>query len=124
METEISTFSSDSIVALPPLQEYALDQREQDAMYLLYDCLLQSGSYRIVVLSRRTKALLVQNFIIGAEGSRHTKSSLVLAKNPTTNSVCLAEIVFFLDCTAISNTTNCHTRRWVAAVKWYMDHPC
>lgn len=104
METEISTFLSDSIVALPPLQEYALEQHEQEAMYLLYDCLLQSGTYRILVLSRRTKALLIQNFISGAEGSRHTKSSLVLAKNPTTNTVCLAEIVFFLDCTAISST--------------------
>lgn len=124
VEPEISTFISDNIVALPPLQEYALDQHEQEAMYLLYDSLLQSCTYRILVLSRRAKALLVQNVIIGAEGTRHTKSSFVLAKNSTTNSVCLAEIVFFLHCTAISNTTNSHTRRWVAAVKWYMDHPC
>ena len=124
VETEISTFNSDDISALPPIQEYALDLHEQESLHSLYDSLLQAGTYRILVLCKRTKALVMQNFVLGAQGSRHTQSSLVLARNPSNNSICLAEIVFFLHCTTISNDTNGRTTKWIDAVKWFMDHPC
>ena len=72
------------------------------------------------------KALLVQKFVIGAEGSRHTKSSLVLAKNTVTNSTTLAKITFFIQCTVHveSGITSERSKIWMAAVEWYMDHPC
>ena len=41
-----------------------------------------------------SSSLLMICFIIGAKHSRHTKSSLVLARNRTKNTVCLAEIVY------------------------------
>ena len=79
--------------ALPPIKEYAPDLHEQESLHCLYNSLLQAGIYRILVLCKRTKDLVIQNFVLGAQGSRHTESSLVLARNSSNNSICLAEIV-------------------------------
>ena len=42
---------SDKIVALPLQREYALEQCEQESIYPLFDTLLPSNTYRILVLS-------------------------------------------------------------------------
>ena len=73
VETEIFTFKSETIVALPPQREYALEQRDQVSISHLFDTLLPSDTYRILVLSRQTRALLIQNFILGAAGSQTHK---------------------------------------------------
>ena len=124
IETEISSFTSDNIFALPPIREYALDHHEKDSICSLLDKTMYVGTYHVLVLCTPMKALLVQKFVIGAEGSRHTKYSLVLANNTVTNSNTLANITFFIQCTVGSGITSELSKIWMAAVEWYMDHPC
>lgn len=124
IETEITSGVELSFEPLPPVQEYALQSYEQDDLHPVFDRILQEDSYTILVLCRRAKALLVKDFVFGAQGSRHSQSSLVLAKRLSGDSVDLAEIFFFLECVAISNSDNQPTRQWVAAFLWFMEHPC
>ena len=120
IETEISLFNCDNIFSLPSIREYALDQHEKDSICSLLDKTMYVGTYHLLVLYTPMKALLVQKFVIGAEGSWHTKSSLDLAKNRVTNSITLAKIT----CTVGSGITSERSKIWMAAVEWYMDHPC
>ena len=122
VETLITTDDA-NFAPLPPVQEYALQSHEQDELYEIFNTLLDENSYTVLILSQRTKALLLKDFVIGAKGSRHSQSSIVLA-NRTNSEVGLAQILFFAECVAISKVDGHHTKLWVAAVSWFMDHPC
>ena len=60
---------------------------------------------------------------IGAQKSCHSQSSFVLARKMNNDSDCLVEIKFFLECFVSQGSSN-HSSHWVAAVNWFMDHPC
>lgn len=122
IETQLSTTTH--FTALPPVKEYALLPEELEALYQLFDHVYEKNSYQILILCHQSKALLTKDFIIGAQKSRHSQSSLVLAKKTNSDNACLAEIIFFLECVVLSRSSNGHTRQWVAAVNWFMDHPC
>lgn len=124
VESLILTNASLSFAPLPPIQEYALHSYEQDDLHCVFDSVLDENSYTILVLCQRAKALLVKDFVIGAKGSRHSLSSLVLAKHSTDDEVGLAQILFFAQCVAITKSDGHQTIIWVAAVSWFMDHPC
>ena len=60
-------------------------------------------------------------WLIGAKASRHSSSSLLLAKYR--GDVCLSDRVqFFVRC-AVSNGDK-HSYIWVAALSWFMSHQC
>ena len=110
---------------LPPITEYALLPEELDSLCAVFDTLYIKDSYKILILCRRSKALCVNGCVIGTRKSRHSRSSLVLAKKMNAESDCLAEIIFFLECVIVPTDENTlHATHWVAAVHWFMDHPC
>lgn len=75
------------------------------------------------MLYSRTKALMVSDFVIGSHRSRHAQSSLVLSKQNDSEN--LAEILYFAECVVVPNCQSAkHIQLWVAAVNWFMEHPC
>ena len=123
IETIITGDVQLSFTPLPPVQEYALHPEELEDLYQIFNTLLVENSYTILILAQHTKSLLVKDFVIGAKGSRHSQASLVLAKHRS-NEVGLAQILFFAECVAMNKVDGHHTKMWVAAVSWFMDHPC
>ena len=123
VETQIVSGVDLSIKPLPPLQEYALHLYEQQLLCTIFNTFLARNTFQVLVLCNRAKALLFNEIVIGARESRHAHSSVVLAKN-SCEEVALAEILFFIQCTAHLNENNKNTQLWVAAVSWFMDHPC
>lgn len=82
------------------------------------------GSYTVLTLCRQAKALKVRNHVIGAKGSRHSLSSLVLAKRDSSR-VELAEIQYFSECVVKLGDHSQAKSFWVACVNyWYLEHPC
>ena len=79
------------------LSGLALLPEELDALYVLFDALYTKASYKILILCRQSRALLVKDYVIGARKSRHSQSSFVLAKKVNSESACLAEIINFLN---------------------------
>lgn len=92
----------------------------------MFDALYVKDSYEVLILCRQSKALFAKGCIIGARKSRHSQSSLVLANKMNAEGGCLAEIIYFLECVVVPKTGNntLHNTHWVAAVHWFMDHPC
>ena len=70
------------------------------------------------MLCRYTKTLSVGEFVIGANGSKHSKSHFILAHRGR-EQIELAEILYFLECVAITSD-NTSVTLWTACVKWYM----
>ncbi len=62
---------------LPPIRELALTQQQKAEMqpFVSKDV---GGTYSLLTLCKHSKTLAIGNFVIGAKGSRHSKSSLVL----------------------------------------------
>lgn len=63
--------------------------------------------------------------MIGAKGSRHSRTSLVLAEKYSDNgtaTVNLAEVLYFALCTIAVKGEK--STVWFAPVKWFMDHQC
>lgn len=124
VETEITGCSGVSLIPLPPVCERALHQNELNELHPIFDGVLEKDSYKVLVLCRQATALHIKNYVIGAQNSRHSQSSFVLARHTSDDNVGLAQIEYFAECVAISNSSNQPTRYWVAAVLWFMEHPC
>ena len=79
------------------MQEYALQLHEQDDLYPIFNTMLSENSYQILVLSKHAKALVIKELdvVLGAQGSCHCRSSLILAKHAPSGDIGLAEIAFF-----------------------------
>ena len=127
METNLSKHTS--LSPLPPITEYALLPEELDSLYNIFDTLYTKDSYKILILCRQSRALLVKDCVIGARKSRHSQSSFVLAKKMNSDSGCLAEIIYFLECVVVPEVPCSNSRphtctHWIVAVRWFMDHPC
>ena len=45
-------------------------------------------------------------------------------KNTVTNSITMAKITFFIQCTVEYGLTSEPSKIWMTALEWYMDHPC
>ena len=120
LETEISeeTFSP-----LPPIQERSLSSSEIQERRPYFKAILNGEAFQVLMLCCYTKTLSVGEFIIGANGSKHSKSHFILAHRGRER-IELAEILYFLECVAITPDTNRSITLWTACVKWYMEHPC
>ncbi len=123
LETELS---SQGFAPLPPVQEFALSPSQKLELKPYFERQLGGKSFMVLMLCRQTKALTVGDFVLGAKGSRHSQSSLVLAeRSQTGETIGLAEIQYFMECVAIPN--NDHTQAvklWIACVNWFQEHPC
>ena len=106
---------------LPPIREGSFLSSEIDS---LKTELLEPDTYDLLVLHKVRKALLVGGFIIGAKGSRHSPSFLVLARcSVGIHSSQLAEIHYFACCVAVSKSDRREILSvWVATVSWLMEH--
>ena len=115
LETEIS---SQGFIPLPPVQEVALSPSQKLELQPHFERKLSGESFVILTLCRRTKALAVGEYVLGAKGSRHSQSSLVLAERSRTGErIALAELQYFMECIAVPD--NDHTRAvnlWIACV--------
>ena len=84
--------------------------------------------YKISVLHHRYSAAMLQtknlfSRVIGAENSRHSRSSLLICQKNDSEDVALAKVRFFAKFNA-RNENNETLTFSVAAVSWYMFHPC
>ena len=73
-------------------------------------------------LCKKAKCLSVGDYVIGSMSSRHSKSSLVLVQH-SQGRITLAEVLYYLECTAICNSGEC-TKMWFAYVSTFLEHPC
>ena len=73
LETEISegTFSP-----LPPIQERSLSPSEIQELRPYFEAMLNGQAFQVLMLCRYTKTLSVGEFVIGAKGSKHSKSHI------------------------------------------------
>ena len=100
-------------IPLLPIRESAfLDSEIESLKPIVGDGLIR--------LNEKSTAIRLGRFVLGAKGSRHSNSSLLLAKR--SGDVCLAEVLFFVRCTVFTNEE--HSYKWVAAVAWFIEHPC
>lgn len=123
LETEIT---DQKFTPLPPVQEFALSSSHKVQLQPYFEQRLSGESFVVLTLCRRTKALAVGDFVLGAKGSRHSQSSLVLAEcSQTGERVALAEIQYFMECIAIPDNDHIQgVSLWIACVNWFLEHPC
>ena len=120
LETELR---SNYYIPLPPIQEHALSlsQKLELSSYIQQNFNCDDG-FRVLTLCRQTRSLKVGDYVLGAKGSRHSRSSLVLANRDTRLE--LAEIQYFSECVVLLNGCPGSNLIWVACVNWYLEHPC
>ena len=85
-----------------------------------------TAPYELLRLHQRVETVRIGpegEHVLGTEKSRHSRSSFVLAKEPSSGDTKLAFIQFFSRCTA-KKASNEQESRWVVAVSWYELHPC
>ena len=58
-----------SFEPLPPIKEHSFLLCEVQSLYMALDRIHELGSYKVLLLHKRTKALIANNFVIGAKGS-------------------------------------------------------
>lgn len=116
-----------TITALPPIKECCFLPFELDSVKEALHRLIDLNTCSILLLHKRVKTLLIGGFVLGAKGSHHSRSSLVVAERrtstPTYNN-CLGEIQHFVSCVTLSNDTKQPHTVWLAAVKWFEEHQC
>ena len=117
IEIRYGTFSP-----LPPFQEETLSSSQMQELRPYFNQMLNEQSFRILMLCRCTKALKVGEFILAANGSKHSKSYFVLAYR-SAERIELAEILYFVECIVIT-AENKVSKMWTACIKWYVEHPC
>lgn len=103
---------SDTVFALPPVNKDAFSVLELASLKDLFHS-------EVLMLHKKTKAIQLQKFTLGATDSRHSRSSIVLIQTAQQGTA-LAEIQYFAEC----KFKNSSTTSWVAAVKIYAEHPC
>ena len=127
VETEFFFDTALTITALPPIKESSFMPWELDSLKDSLDGIIDLNTYSILLLHKRVKTLLVGGFVLGAKGSHHSRSSLVLAERRTSTHTYnnhLGEIVHFISCVVLSNDTKQPRTLWVAIVKWFIEHQC
>ena len=118
LETELS---SEQFIPLPPVQEVPLELRP----YLSGQLGCDSEAFSLLTLCRQSKTLAVGGFVLGAKGSRHSRSSLVLAERSDSESgTQLADIVYFVECICRIDGSTELSRMWFAYVNWLLEHQC
>lgn len=117
LETEIP--SSHEYTPLPPVQEIALTSSQKLELHPY----INGESFEILTLCRKAKALRIRDHVLGAKGSRHSRSSLVLAER-NNHSIELAEIEYFFQYNVLQSNHSQAQTFWVAVVNWYLEHPC
>ena len=115
--------SKDSIIPLPPIQERAFMESDIGTIHSVLEPILNE-EFQLLLLYTYTKALLQGDNVLGGEGSRHSRSSLIKAYHPTKHEFMLAKIEFFALCTCIIKSNNSQLREWVAFVNWFDGHMC
>ena len=63
----------------PPIQEHGFLSWQLDELHKLMRTQLNLKDCQVLVLHKRTKAVLIDDAMFGAEGSRHSNSCFVLA---------------------------------------------
>ena len=120
----LSTCRSDmTVTPLPPIQEHGFLSWQLDELLKLMKTQLNLNDCQVLVLHNRTKAVLIDDAMLGAEGSRHSNSCFVLALHARSGEYRLAKILFFAECIAISDN-GARVEMWVAAVSWFDVHQC
>ena len=117
IQTALVHNQNDIIHPLPPVKECAFQPFELEELQALISY-GRECQYEVSVLHHRYSAILLQtdlfSHVIGAENSRHSRSSLLL---------CQKNDSFFAKCTA-RNSQGEMLNKSVAAVSWYASHPC
>ena len=111
-------------LALPPIKEMSLTADEVSLVQCVFDVKLGKDTYIPLFLYKHAKAIKVGDYVIGACGSRYQRSSLVLVGALEGDSVSLARIEFFAECSVMLKESNATHTSWLAAVSRFMEHPC
>ena len=124
LETEIH---SQKYHALPPIREFVLSEIQKTEVRQYFDVETSGQAYEVLSLCQKSKTLVIGEFVLGAKGSHHAKTSFVLASRSVSGDrVELAEIQFFARCAATvrSQDSSKTATLWVACVKIFLEHPC
>ena len=126
MQTSVET--ENKCHALPPIKEHALSESQKIELHRFFEKSANGRTCEVLTLCKKTKAIITGDFTLGATGSRHSKTSLVLASHADDKSkVELAEILYFVKCTAsLSNSASDYSvsSLWFASIQTYLEHPC
>ena len=112
------------IHALPPLQEDAFSVVELTSVSQLASSQYPEDNVSVLMLHRKCKTITLNGSVIGSQDSRHSNSSIVLAKSPSdTTTLKLYQILFFMECKLIkSSDPEGVASFWVAAASKFMEH--
>lgn len=79
----------------------------------------------LLMLYERCKTITLNGFAIGSQDSRHSNSSIVLARSPENDYIALYQILSFAECKLIkSSDPGVLVSFWVASASRFMEHPC
>ena len=82
-----------------------------------------NDSYNVLMLHKKCKAVMLNEHVIGAQGSQHANSSFVLAtlkQDGDTPTLCA--IQYFVECKLTNSNSQGSLR--VAAISEFMEHQC
>ena len=109
---ETAVLNSD-VQPLPPVLELSFTPLEISYIKELL-------GFDVFMLYKKTKAIKLNNYIIGGRNSRYSKASFVLTQNCDEATQSLSEVLYFAQCSAVGISVPV----WIAAVTTYMEHPC
>ena len=132
---EMALYSSDpQITSLPPVHESALlyfeKQRLTDLVAHVQELQLAQHDLTILTLYKKSKALIINGFVLGSKSSRYTTSAHVMVKrNATDSHLQLALIHHFLEVDILHTcdepySENSACSKWFASVSYYCEHQC
>lgn len=127
MQTNLHTeISNAEVCPLRPIRECSLSAGEVSLVKCIFDHEFGKDMYTPLLLFKKAKALKVGEYVVGSNGPRYQRSSIVLAKTLTGDSLSLARIDFYAECSILLNACESNPQRtsWLAAVSWFMEHPC
>ena len=100
----MQTTLENNICPLPPIKECAFLSFELDELHTLVSD-RREHPYKVSVLHHRYSAVMLQtknlfSHAVGAENSRHSRSSLLICQKNDSEDVALAKVRFFAKCNA------------------------
>ena len=85
---------------------------------------LPEKEFDVLLLHVQTKAAIFGDYILAGEGSRYSHLSFILASYGAILESRLAQVHYFVECTAVTKMEQEYFKRWFAVVSWLDYHQC
>lgn len=111
------------VQAIPPVYENVFSSIEKDALKEIFTPTTEDGSFEILALYKRCRAINVGPFQLGSCKSKFVSSSRVMVKRSGAQQPWLAEIQYYAQCAILEPGGETRVE-WVVAVSFFFEHNC